>query len=866
MTTRRNSLLLSGLVALWAIPCWGQAIHSIINSFNSGELTPRLEGRTDISKYYSGCKTLENMVVLPYGGVTKRPGTYYIAAAKSSSAACRLIPFEYSVANSYVLEFGNGYIRFFKDGAQVLDSNSVPYEISSPFATADLAGLKFVQSYDVMYIASPAHQTQKLTRAGPTTWTIADVAWDWGPFLTENTTSTKLTPSATSGTITVTADANIFDPNHVGSQWQLSYVVPAASVSANFTTHDVNTAKIIVYKEQKYDFSSHGNWTGTATLQRSYDSGSTWEDVRPCHYEDDGNLQYTGQELVNDAYYRVYMTVYTSGTCNVSLVRRASEVPGVVSITNYVSPAEVNAVVLHMLGGTSATTSWSEGAWSTYRGYPSCVTFFEQRLCLAGTTHQPQTVWISQTPMTPGEGWECMRSGALESDSFSYTIGASQGNAIQWTIGHDQLLIGTSDAEWKMSSGSTGEPVSATNVVCTRQTTYGSAPIQAVLVDHAVLFVQRHATKVREFLFSSQVETYQAADLSVLSEHVTRPGITQIAYQRVPDSILWTIVDGNVAGLTYQRDNEVLGWHRHDFGGQVESICVIPGTGEEDELWLEVARPIGGSTVRCIEQVQPTDWGDEQADAFFVDCGLSSKYAAAVAITAISKASPGVVTCPGHAFLDGQQVRIWGVAGMTNVNDGVFTVHAPTSTQIQLRDKTDAFNWDTSSFPAYTSGGYIRRVENAFTVAHLAGETVAIVGDGSYVGTATAGAGGAVTCASYYSNVHIGLPYTAKVQPMRLEARSRAGTAQGVTKRVLAITCRLYRSLSLSVGPTWTKTYPLVFRKTTDTASAVTPLFTGDKRIEFGGDYDTDAYVCLISTAPMPLTILAIMPEWEIYQ
>jgi len=157
---------------------------SVINAFNSGELSPLLEGRTDIKKYYTGARTMENLIVLPHGGVTKRPGTYYVAAAKDVNVVCRLIPFEFSVEQAYIIEMGNLYMRFYKDGAQILSSaGGVPYEISTPYLTADLFEIQFVQSADTMYFVHPDYEPRKLTRTGHTSWTMEIINFDRGPFL-----------------------------------------------------------------------------------------------------------------------------------------------------------------------------------------------------------------------------------------------------------------------------------------------------------------------------------------------------------------------------------------------------------------------------------------------------------------------------------------------------------------------------------------------------------------------------------------------------------------------------------------------------------------------------------------------------------
>jgi hypothetical protein len=868
MTPRRSKIALVLVFAL-ALPA-RPAVHTVQNSFSAGQISPLLAGRTDLPKYFSAAKTLENVVVLPHGGVTKRPGTYYLGSAKSGSAACRLIPFVAAEDQGYVMELGSGYIRWFMpdangNGGEVLDSNAVPYEVNSPWATSDLAGLKYVQCADVMYIAHPHYAIRKLVRAGHTSWTLSTPTWDYGPFLDRNKGDTTITPSATTGSITLVADANIWEPNHVGAQWQISHEVESATATATLTAADTNTAAVWIFRDQKYDFSTHGKWNGTVVLQRSYDSKATWRDVTCCHYEQDGNIQYTGEELLSDCWYRVRMTAYSAGSCGAALVSRGFQVDGVVQITAYSGPNDVNATVLHTLGAASATKYWAEGAWSEVRGYPTAMAFFEQRLVAAGTSYQPQTVWFSSSP--GANGWESFRAGPLATDAFMYTIAAYQTSPILWLLGQEDLLVGTSGSEWKLFSPVAGEPISAANVpYCRRQSTYGSADLQGIVVNSAALFVQRHGRKLRECIYSSQVETYASADLTIMAEDITAPAIAWIAYQAEPYSILWMgRTDGDVAAMTYQRDNDVVACALETFGGIVESGCVIPGL-HQDDLWLAVHRTIDGDEARYIEQMRPFSWGTDQADAFFVDCGISTDFGDAKAITGISKAAAGVVTCAAHGFLDGQQVRITGVSGMTEVNNRVFTVHAPAAGSFTLRDPTDASNWSTAGYAAYTSGGYVTRVGKTFTnVGHLEGQSVCCVGDGSYAGTRTVDAN-SVTLAGWYSNVHVGLAYTAKVSPMPLAAGSPYGSStESRIKRVIDVGCRFFQTSDANVGPEWTATTAVVFREGPAPIGAI-PLYTGDKEVTLGGDYGKETQICIQSARPLPFTLLSIMPTWEVYE
>ena len=137
------------ILILLVSQCFGAT--RIITSFNSGELSPLLEGRTDIQKYYFGCRTLENLIPVAHGSALRRPGSKYIASAKFPGNKCRLLHFEFSAIQAYIIEAGNKYMRFYKDGGQIL-SNGSPFEISTPYLTEDLFELMFIQSADTMYI------------------------------------------------------------------------------------------------------------------------------------------------------------------------------------------------------------------------------------------------------------------------------------------------------------------------------------------------------------------------------------------------------------------------------------------------------------------------------------------------------------------------------------------------------------------------------------------------------------------------------------------------------------------------------------------------------------------------------------------
>jgi hypothetical protein len=459
-----------------------------------------------------------------------------------------------------------------------------------------------------------------------------------------------------------------------------------------------------------------------------------------------------------------------------------------------------------------------------------------------------------------------MRRGELATDAVKYTIDSSSQNQVYWMVGEEVLLIGTSGAEWKLGSYDPSDAISPVNPIQPRkQTTYGSKLLQAILVANAVLFVDAQGTKVRgaQYVFEQgQQGGYDAPDYTLLSEHITKSGIVDMAFQQNPYPILWCVLsNGNLVGMLFEPGSKVWGWFRCEIDGLVESVAVIRGT-DEDEIWIIVNRTINGATKRYVEYFKPRDWGDDQADCFFVDSGLTFDGGDAVDITGVSLANPCVITA-ANSFSENDQVKIVGVVGTTEINNKVYTVTNPTSTTFEIKDVKGSVQINSTGWTTYTSGGTAQQVENSFSgLDHLEGETVSVLGDGS-VHPDVVVSGGAVTLTDYYNKVHIGLGYTSAIQPMKPNI---PGTdIHGKQKRIHQIIFSFYKTLGAKFGPTsGDETVP--FRKTTDPLGFAPPLFTGEKIQTFNGGYELNADIYVEQTQPLPLTVRSITLKTGIYE
>src|SRR6056300_804751 len=524
-----------------------------LTSFVSGEFSPKMDGRTDFEKYSSGAKTLENFLVHPQGAATRRVGTQFIAEVKSSAAKTRLIPFEFSTTQTYILEFGNNYIRFFKDKGQILSGGSA-YEISTPYLTAELFDIKFAQSADVMYITHPNHEVEKLSRTGHTSWTLADVDFQYGPFQDHNITATTMT-------------------------------------------------------------SSHTTLGATTTLTLSSTTG------------------------VNS----------NQGFLSTDVGRLVHIKDGHVKITSYTSSTSVSGTVKSVISSGSATDDFAMGSFSDTTGHPRCVTFFEQRLVFAGTTDQPQTLFFSVSG--DYENMDDNYHGATtDSSAMIYTIASNQVNAIQSIKATRTLIVMTTGGEFTVTSGGTTAPITPTNLNIRKQSNYGSAGIDGISIGNSTLFVQRAKRKIRELAYNFDTDGYIAPDLTILSENITLSGIVQMDYQQEPFSIVWCVrVDGSLVGMTYNRLQDVVAWHEHDFGGtdaKCKSIAVIDVDTDEDQVWVIVERTINGSSKKYVDYLTPSDFNSDLEQFHYVDSGLSYN-------------GSSTTTLSGLSHLEGETVKIF---------------------------------------------------------------------------------------------------------------------------------------------------------------------------------------------------------------
>tara|TARA_A100001515_G_scaffold142581_1_gene141692 strand:+ start:590 stop:2983 length:2394 start_codon:yes stop_codon:yes gene_type:complete len=786
-------------------------VSTILTNFRAGELSPKLSGRIDLQKYSEGCDTLENMLVFPSGGITRRPGTSFAGRSKDDGKV-KLVNFEFSDEQAYVLEFGANYIRFFKDGGILTEAtktitaitkanpavvtatshgynngdrvfvsgvvgmtevnnreftvankttntfelsgiNSSSFttytsggtsgkivEVSTTYSVTEIFEINFAQSADVLFIAHKSHEPAKLTRTSTTSFTLADIDFTDGPYLDENISTTTIYASAATGTgINLVASAATFESGHVGALFRFREIIETShdawAASTSYAQNDTVRNAGNVYKK---------------TNSGSHTSGTT----PPVHT--------TGTET----YGSIDWEFQHSGT-------------GFVKITGFTSSTQVAADVKSTLpasvvGSSNPTTKWSEGAFSSVRGFPKALAFYEERLFFAGTTHQPQTIFGSVSA-----DFENHTPGTNDDDAVNVTIASDQVNVIKHLLPGRFLQILTTSAEFTLSGGTGTTAVTPTNVNVLRETTFGTSQVRPLRAGNSTILVQKGTEKVKEITFDLDTDGLLGVDLTVLADHITRGGLTDMIWQQEPELILWFVgADGALIGLTYDRANGTVGWHGHTLGGSgvVESITAIP-SGAEDQVYLSVKRTINSATVRHIVFLKSINFGTDVADAFFVDSGLTYSGSATTTITGLN---------------------------------------------------------------------------------HLEGETVQILADGSAHADKTV-SGGTVTLDRSVTKAHIGLGFSSVVKTLRLEAGANDGTSQGKIKRIHGVTARFLDTVGAELGPDTSNLDRIPFRDSSMAMDTAVPMFTGDKEISFPAGYDNDAQVVIRQSQPLPMTVVAIM-------
>lgn len=832
-------------------------------SFSGGEFSPALHYRVDLQKYLTGLRRCRNMLIHPEGGLSNRPGTYFVAETKYTDKQARLIEFEFSTEQAYILEFGDQYIRFFMNGGQILDSvTSDPYEISSPYLEADLADIKVTQSADVLYICHPDHAPRELARYDHDDWELTLFDFQNGPFRNSNIdTAKKLLVNAVSGSTTMVATHDTFTSANVGSLYRLIHAVEGQSISQAFSATGQSSS---ITCGGTWRIITHGKWTGKFKIEKSVDGGSTWTELRQYSSSDDFNVNTYGEEGDDDPFLVrincVAFSVVTGGDLNVDLTTDPFEQTCIAEVTAYNTTKNVNVTILKNAGSTGYTSDWAEGSWSDRRGWPSCVTFYQDRLAFGSNVSEPQTIWMSAA----GDYNNFLRSSPLEdTDGITTNLPARKMNGVKNLVGLSELLALTSASEWAISSGGQGA-LTPTTITQRVQSYRGcNDQVEPLVIGNRIIYVQRMGGTIRDLGYDFGVNGFTGDVLNIYSKHLFRDyQIVDMTYQEEPHSIVWLVRnDGIILTLTYIREQEVLGWSWQDTQGEFESIASIPGDGY-NEVWTIVKR----GNKRFVERFAKRSTSTDPRKQYFVDCGLS--YNTYLEIEDITE-STATITCTGHGLSDDTVIDILEVMGLdgtdedgneTNgVNGKRFIVSDATTDTFRIKDSETGEYIDLTDYSDYEEGGEIYVTASAVSgFDHLEGEDVAVLADGSVLDPKTVSSGD-ITLGLTAGIVHAGLPFQSEIETLNVEDQTQ-GTIQGKKVNIPYVILRFENSRGGWVGIDEDH-LDEINQRTDEAMGQPTRLYTADYQVSLSSRYDENGKMYFRQVDPLPVTLLGLIPE-----
>lgn len=400
----------------------------------------------------------------------------------------------------------------------------------------------------------------------------------------------ELTPSGTTGDITLTSNKNIFAGSKAGAYIKLKQEIASKTVStSNGTTERVRVG-------ENWKVISHGTWSGSFTIEKS-DDGESWKEYRKYTSGNDYNPSESGS-VTEPVFLRAVCTI-TSGTCTVDLTAMAYNAEGVVKLTEITSDSTAKAHVEKELGSTDMTTNFLWGAWSEEFGYPQTLCFFQDRLCFGGTKKQPYMVWMSRTGDYGNFSVEKASGTVTDDSAVALAFVSRKQFKILHLIASTDLIVLTAGNEWTVSGSDTVTPSKA---VPKMQTTRGCSTVEPLMIGGRIVFVQGRGSTVRDMAYSYETDSYGGNDLTLLAKHIIENvQIVDSAYKQEPDSTIYFVrSDGSMACLSYIMEQKVYAWSTIETQGKIEAVAAVQ-EGDEDIIYLVVKREINGVTVRNIE-------------------------------------------------------------------------------------------------------------------------------------------------------------------------------------------------------------------------------------------------------------------------
>lgn len=890
--------------------------RTFFRSFAGGELSPEMFGRIDDVKFQTGAAKLRNFIAMPQGPAENRPGTAFVRAVKNSAKRTRLIPFTYSTTQTMVLELGDGYIRFHTQGSTLLVgapalynpaityaigalvSNAglvyyatapVPlatnppnaaywyliptpaYEIPTPYAEADLFDLHYVQSADVLTIVHPNYAPRELRRLGPTTWTLSTISF------------VSPIPAPAAPTVIAVRGVGV----NISGITQANPAVITVVAAHQFALGDpINISGVVGMTQINGWFTVSDVTPSTELKLHVYATGEDIDSTAYTAYVSGGTVQYGNQtnDLIN--YYKL-TSIATNGfdesvasvagsVANNLSVSGASNnlswvaVPGALRYNVYKQQSGLYGYIGQTEGLTfndnniapdmGITPPIVDPVFASAGNYPQAVSYFEQRRVFAGTTNEPQSMWMTRS------GTESDMSYSLpvkDDDRINFRVAAREANTIRHVIPLTQLILLTSAAEWRVSPVNS-DAITPTTVSVRPQSYVGASNVQPEIINNSMVYCAARGGHIRELGYSWQSNGFITGDLSIRAAHLfDNFTIVDMCYAKSPQPLLWFVSStGKLLGLTYVPEQQIGAWHQHDTDGVFES-CTVVAEGNEDSLYVIVRRTVNGNSVRYVERMA-TRQVNLLKDCFFVDAGSTYNGTNLTAMTVT--VTGGTTWGPADVLTITASSSLFVYPATTDVGDAIVLTD---STGASYRLKILA----TSSATVATA-----KVDKVIPVAlrstptavwafardtvsglsHLEGKTVSILADGAVMPQVVV-TGGVAVLERASVVVHVGLPYQSDLQTLPVSLNIDA-FAQGRVKNVNQSWIRVFQSSGVFVGPDANKLTE-VKQRTVEPYGSPPSLKSDEVNVVMTPTWAQSGQIYIRQSDPLPLTVVGITTE-----
>ena len=569
-------------------------------NFSTGELDPLLRARVDLQQYGNALAKATNVLIQPQGGLRRRPGTKHILQlpntnAESAGNGVRLVPFQFSVDDSYMLCFTHNRMYVIKNGVVQANINgSGNSYLTTTIGSSIVDDMCWTQSADTLIVVHPDLQPVQIQRTSDTAWTATTVTFDSIPKYAFNiqfdtNIGSTLTPSAVSGNITLTASAT----NHDTGAAQ-------AGSSTTITLKSTASATNNIYNGM-YVTITGGTGVGQVRIIQNYVGSTKVATV---------DIPFTTAPNSTSNY---SITTWTTESVN-QYVNASPQ--GRARITRYISSTVVEAVTEYPFFNTTVIDAgrWElehnyENVWSSARGWPRSVTFHEGRLYFGGSKSRPSTVWGSKI----GLFFDFVPFESLDDDAVEATLDTNELNVITDIISSRDFQVFTTGGEFFVPQQGT-EPITPLTFTFKNVSRNGIKPGTRVQsVESGSVYIQRQGKSLNEFLFSDTQLTYITQRISLLSGHLLK-GPQRIALRRASsteeaDLLLMTNSnDGSMAVFSIMRSQQITSPSEYTTDGEFIDVGV-----DVTQIYCVAKRVFNGTTRYFVERFQ---------DDLYTDCAF----------------------------------------------------------------------------------------------------------------------------------------------------------------------------------------------------------------------------------------------------